>query len=180
MVFWIFAILSTALIGWWIYNIVTEDFMIETRIGKFFVSLLAVICWGILIVASWWASIGLAVWLTPDYEPGETTTKSLVAVATKDTIEGQSAGSIFASYGYVHGVRTLSYISKDENGAIQVGYVYAQNAYVYEGDDKPRMDTLNWTKENGWFFPFGVVSTAKTYNFHVPVGSVVDGYEIAP
>lgn len=180
MWFWIFTIIFLALIAWLIKGTWTDTYLFDTWIGRTFMTILLVAVGFGLIVLSWWMAIGLAVWQTPDFQKGETTTKKLVAVATKDSIEGRMGGSIFASYGYVYGVRTISYLSKNEDGAIQVGQVYAENSYVYEGDEKPRVETHHWFKENGWFFPFGVVQTAETYSFYVPTGSVADGYEIAP
>lgn len=180
MWFWIFTIIFVGLIVWWIWGTWTDNYFFETWIGRTFSTILALAVGFGLICAAWWMAIGLAIWQTPDFQKGEVTSKDLVAIQTKDTVEGRFGGSIFASYGYVNGIRVLSYISKDDEGGLRVGYSPAVNSVIYEGDEKPRIETHHWYKENGWFFPFGSVQKSDSYSFYVPTDSVVDGYEIAP
>lgn len=182
MIMWVFAAIATLLIIWWVWVIWYDDYrFFDTWVGKAFSTLgVVLIVWPLLLTGIFFASGGLANIFTP-YSHVKDSRNDLVAVKTKDTIEGKYAGSIFASYGYINGVRVLSYISRDDDGGMKLGYVKVSESVVYEGTDDPYIETHEFEKRN-WFWlpefiPFG---STRTYSLHVPTGTVVDGYEIAP
>lgn len=179
MVFWVLSVVVLFFCGWWLY-ITWNSELIYTLIGRIF----AVIIFGIVSVGIWClvavgGATGLGHLFTPDYQKGDVTSVDLVAVEAKDTTEGRFGGSIFASYGYINGVRVLSFIEKHGDGGMKVGYLDADDVVIYEGDNKPEKITTTWVKENGWFTPW-VITRYDTYDLHVPLGSVVEGYEIKP
>ena len=180
MVFWILSVVSAVFIGWWIYNIWADTFFFETWVGRSLVTFLAgAIVLPLLIVLIGVISAGLSMWLS-DYEKGDTEKVELVALQTKDSEEGRFGGTIFASYGYMEGERVISYISRAEDGGVTVGFEDADDSTIYEGEEDPHMITQYWTKENRWFWPFGSVATGESYEFHIPTGTIVDGYEVSP
>jgi hypothetical protein len=123
--------------------------------------------------------VGLGNAFQQNYEHVSTEEKSLVALQTRDSVEGSIRNGVFASYGSIDGKRVISYVTKDESGGIRTGTVDADQTVIYEEDSKPRMDVLHWEKRN-WLWIDGVISTTETYVIYVPVGSLVENYEVAP
>lgn len=138
------------------------------------VAVIASVVGGGLTGLVWWWGVSV----TPFEKASESDT-SLRAIQTRETIEGSFHGGIFASYGYVDGVRVISYITQDEEGGIRLGYVRASQSVVYEDETDPYITTFEWQKNNWVFLPW-TMETANTYAVHVPEGSVVDGFEVAP
>lgn len=158
--------------SWW-----TEFF--ETIIGGIFATI------GIVLVGALVAALGVGITaligastipLTPD---GTSQTEKLVALQTRDTVEGKYVGGIFASYGYVDGKRVLSYTTQRADGGFELGYVAASASVVYQGTRTPTLKTIRWHSYNPWVAPFEV-GEGHTYELHVPTGSVVENFQVAP
>lgn len=141
-----------------------------------------------------WLAVGATVWLvgsfiilgvaraTAPFHPTTTHTQDLVALTSRDTVQGEVRGSIFASYGYIEGARVLSYITRQDDGGLKLGYVSASDSVVYEDVEVgqvPRLVTQHWEQSNP-FLVDAVLGQTDTYSLHVPEGSVADTFEVAP
>lgn len=179
MLFWILTILITIGAIWWIVNTIHVEFT-ETILGTIVVAIVQLIAsfviWTFVTAG---IVLGVAYFTTP-YTPHTSTSETLIALQTKDTIEGKFSGGIFASRGYIEGKPVISYVTKGENGGMRTGYAPADNTVIYESnDDKPKLETQVEARENGWLAP-GIIMTRETYKITIPEGSVIETFEIAP
>lgn len=179
MIFWILTAIVAFFVGWWIFISWQSDFF-YTVIGR----ILAAICELVVGAMAWFlvavlGSVGLGYLLTPDFTQVHDSERGLVALATKDSVQGEFHGGIFASYGYIDGVRKLSYVTKDDEGGIRLGYVSPDASVIFEQAGTPHIITHQWERSNGWVIPWAW-ETANTYSLYVPEGSVVQGYEVSP
>jgi len=177
MVFWIVTALVILGTGYWIVATILDEWA-ETIIGAIFTVLGQLVVGFIVWILLAGALLSGIVYATSKDEFVETTSENLIALQTRDSIEGRTAG-IFASTGYVEGVRVISYVTKDSDGGIRTGYVPAKDSVIYEGDSTPTLETHHWKRENGWIAPWAA-SRAETYTINVPEGSVVESFEVAP
>lgn len=178
MVFYVVSLAVLALTVWWVF-VTWDSGFFETSFGAFFASLGEIVvgcfAWFVLAIG---ATGGIGSLVT-SYEARGTTEANLAAVATGASIEGQFRGGIFASYGYIEGVRVISYLTRGDDDGIRARQVNADDAVIFEGATKPTVETHRWVKENGWIFPW-TLGTTYTYTFRVPEGSVVESYEVTP
>lgn len=186
MLFWIAtAVLAVVVLGWIVFAMRREyDYYIHSKfwftpIGKILTTLgqlvLGFVAWFVLALIF----SGIATATAGDYQYVSTDEKPLVALQTRDSVNGNFRGGVFASYGSIDGKRVISYVTKAENGGIRTGTVDADEAVIYEEDGKPRMETLHWEKRND-FVMGGIAAKTETYVIYVPVGSLVENYEVAP
>lgn len=138
-------------------------------LGLAFLWLAAVGIWAIVLA-------GLQNWLQADFTPDSEKDENLVALTTSE----KTSGSFFLASGYSDEEQTFSFLSMAEDGGVRLGEVYADSAVVYEDEqDKPFYTTYTWIKYDPWISPFGS-NIDYTYSFHIPEGSIVSTYEVAP
>ena len=121
-------------------------------------------------------------WTMPDMVKTGTDTVTLQALST-----GQATafgGRFFLGTGYARGgsYQTFTYVYK-EGEAFRLTEAPAYNSYVYEDEqDDPYVSITHWiSPANPWIIPFDMFeATAETYSFHIPEGSVLGNYEVAP
>lgn len=115
-----------------------------------------------------------------DFSPDDEYTTDLIALRTGSAVNGQLAGSIFLSAGYISEDPTFNFLYETSDNGVKVGQVYAYNSVVYEDEpEAPHYTTFEWVKYDPFWAPFSV-NQDTTYAFHVPEGSVVSNYEVKP
>lgn len=93
------------------------------------------------------------------------------------TNDSKLAGRSYYLGSYIGQYRTLNYIT-ETNGAVRVESAFASSSTIYE--DTPQNPTVKveeYKKRLSWLLPWDL-SGYTTYEFHVPSGSVLEGYSI--
>lgn len=106
-------------------------------------------------------------------------TNDLAALRTGSSVEG----TFFLGTGRVDDKPVIRYVTREADGAAVLREVEARQARVYEdaGDDQPRLDVYCPVLTNPWLTPAPFAPQLRCgYYFHVPAGSVLESYEVAP
>lgn len=132
-------------------------------------------------MAAWGFGLaGLQNWLQADSTLESESDSNLVALDTGDGIQGRYSGNIFISTGYINSYKYFSFLYEEGDGGIRVGTVYTWDGTVYQDEeDQAFVTEFVWHKYDPWISPYAAWK-GETYAFHVPAGSVVQGYEVAP
>ena len=115
-----------------------------------------------------------------DFTPAGDAEHHLVAKQTKDGQEGSIRGGIFLTVGHLDSERVISYIRESDDGGYLVRLVDADQSVIYESAEESTLTVHSWEKVNPLWTGNAVLDTAETYSFHVPDGSVVNSFEVAP
>lgn len=86
-------------------------------------------------------------------------------------------GSFFLASGYVDDRQVFRYIFQDENGGNRLDSIWAGYAVVYEDSEQGGTMVRSWGTPKSLLWTF--VPAEMDLAFHVPTGSVKDGYEMA-
>lgn len=107
-----------------------------------------------------------------------TRTADLAALKTSNAIQGQ----FFLGSGTVDEEQVIRYIERSDDGSVVLQEVAARKARIYEGEDtKPYLDIYCNVIDNPWLLPFRFEPNLRCgYYFHIPAGSVLESYEVAP
>lgn len=106
-------------------------------------------------------------------------TNDLAALRTGSSIEG----TFFPGTGRVDDEPVIRYVTRESDGAAMLREIEARKARVYEdaGDEQPRLDVYCHVLTNPWLTPAPFAPQLRCgYYFHVPAGSVLESYEVAP
>lgn len=116
---------------------------------------------------------------TQDYREVETKVQPLASLQTTTSPDGSFHGNIFLSIGEFGETREISYVAGNGEVGYEVRQVSADNAKIFEGDAPPTIQSHYWEKRDDSLIHHAVAESV-TYSFHVPPGSVVNTYEVAP
>lgn len=107
----------------------------------------------------------------------------LQAMGNSQGMNGNYSGFLFYSHGSVNDTQIVQYVVKHKNGYSQLKKVDAKKARVYEDEAKSPY-LVRHTKETivpdwtGFGFIYREKPTMVRMDFHVPKGSVSQGYSI--
>lgn len=135
---------------------------------------------GVAMTAWGFGLAGLQMWLQADAKVEKETTYNLAALDTGEGIEGRFGGNVFISTGYINSYLTFNFLYEEKDGGVRLGNIYSYDGTVYEDEeDQPHVTEFTWHKYDPWISPYAAWK-GDTYAFHVPEGSVVQGYEVKP
>lgn len=172
MIFVGLLVLTLFIAVWCVYRLWSNGWF-ETIIGGILGSagaFIGIILCGAIVMALTMAfsAMGLEPRVTSQHD------NDLRAVALSSEVQGQ----FFLGSGYIDGERVLNYIAEHEDGAASVEQVSARNAYIYEDEaNDPYVTTFDWSIGAWWWAPFDW-DFGNTYAFHIPEGSILEGYTI--
>ncbi len=105
------------------------------------------------------------------------TSTNLRAISTETTTEGHF---YFLGTGVINGDRQISYITS-QDGYSQIATVDVDHARIFEDEEtNPHVDIYSFYLDFWWIAPWLTHADVwyDSYDFHIPEGSVVDGYNI--
>lgn len=104
----------------------------------------------------------------------------LVALSTDSKVEGYYGRGIFISRGYIDEKQTFNFLYEKSDGGVKLDYSLAEDSVIYQdAQESPYRTEYIWGKYNPWISPVSM-SASYSYDFHVPEGSVAEGYEVKP
>lgn len=128
---------------------------------------------GFLILAAW-AGLGHA--FSTELKSDNTYRTDLRALDSGSGIEGRH---YFLGGGYVNNKRVLNFIVRNEDGSSSLGYTDANESRIFEDTaEKPYMLTKEKNYGNWWFAFDSTIRTERTYEYHIPAGSVLESTQI--
>lgn len=124
---------------------------------------------------------------TSEREPELTAEYGLRALITEEATETHAGGVFFLGFGYASSstteVDSISYIQTAADGGNTIHKVGIGESVIYEGSDSPYVEEwqTRW-ESNGWWVPWELTGYdfGTTYRFHIPTGSIYEGYEVTP
>lgn len=203
MIYWVAVVVGSIPFLLWLWHVApkrVEDTYVDYRTykvvktGKFrwvhyFESWWTAVLGTLGILAAWFATIVFVIPLIfagimniaiSDFQIKSEESTDLIALKTDSATNGQFAGGIFLSAGYISEDPTFNFLYETDDKGVKVGQVYAYNATVYEDEqDNPHYTEFTWVKYDEFWAPFAA-NQDTTYAFHVPEGSVVSNYEVKP
>lgn len=119
-------------------------------------------------------------------------TYTLRALVTKDSTESSGSAVFFLGFGYAEGgsatVTSISYIQTAADGGNTLEKVGISDAVIYEdllpGETPYVEEWVEHFETTGAWLPWTVEGVSRfaptVYRFHIPDGSIYEGYEVNP
>lgn len=133
---------------------------------------------------AWWAVGWMAMFMMFSFiwTLGYTDPRDYTMVATDELVALTSPsstyeGHFFLASGTVDEELVYRYLTKDADGLITRHEVDASHAYIIEEGETASIEYRYQC--NTWTYPWGACQR-PAYVFHVPNGSVLNGYEVTP
>lgn len=118
-----------------------------------------------------------------DVRPISVENRDLQALSTDTAVQGESYRGVFLGRGWIDEKQVISYVYETDDGGYVLDRSNASESVIYQDEeDQPYVQITKYEiVPNGWFAPYSTGWTAlDQYQFHVPDGSVTDGYVVAP
>ena len=132
---------------------------------------LVLVAFGLSLV---WAGLGMV--FSHELKSDETYRHELRALQSGSGVEGRS---YFLGGGYVDNKRVLNHITRNDDGSSSLGFTDADESRIYEDSaEKPYMLTHEKKYGNWWFAFDETFRTERTYEYHIPAGSVLESTKI--
>lgn len=178
MLFWILTGIAIAIpiivFAWTIIDGYYDG--VEVFLNVMLATIISGIVWGLV------AALGLGWWATSTgtIEKVGTETRDLAALSTDTALEGHR---YFLGRSWLHEDQVITYVYEQEDGAFRLTRADAADSYIYEDEeDAPYVQIDDYEYfTNPWISPLNLgVGATDVYMFHVPEGSVLSDYEVAP
>ncbi len=122
-------------------------------------------------------AIGSALPSAIDTKPSHTAT--LVALRSSDGVEGSFRGSFFLGVGHIGSQLYYFWYEQSGNAVTPRQHAAGVGTYVYEEDRAmAEVRVFDWHFKRAWWGWFAFEGFGKTWEFHVPKGTVKHGYSL--
>jgi hypothetical protein len=173
LLFWILlaAVIIVALyIGW----TVSEPYGYSGRDwGEGFLAFIASCFFGSIISGLILVIVGASTTGTVVWKQVGTDTHNLTALGTNT----QTAGRVFYLGRTYTSDGTINYITKGDDKSIRISSAPASSSVIFEDNQKPSVSITAVKETRDWLVPWDF-STRYSYEFHIPEGSVLEGYSV--
>jgi len=162
-------------VGYMVFKELFTGFMKpEGVIDVIMLLLFGTVMTGMVVLAG--VAVGCLIGAALPAHPVKLETRSLIAIRDKDGVEGQ----FFLGSGFIKSDQYYFYYEKMPDGGVRPGKVFAGNGVrIYEEDrSDATLTVFDWVVDSPLvpLLAFPVHEGGRSYNFHVPRGTVRPGY----